>query len=178
MPVIAVWTPADALLDIAIPLGLVAAVRSGLVVDLDPAGPNVGSGPTLAELVSEEPTAAQLAPVDGAAAYLSNGGVEPDAAWPVVAALVERWPATVLRCAPRGPRPDAAIAVLPLLPAPFTLRAEGRCVYQRTAVSPREAPAGPVLPRPRPETISSLLAGRRPATDRWLRSLRSLWEHA
>ncbi len=175
MPVLAVWSPADAILDVAVPLALVASVPTGIVVDLDPDGPVVGEGPSLAELVAEEPTAEQLRPVAGAAAYLSNGGVDADDAWPVVEALAARWPAVVLRCAPRLQRPASALAVLPLLPEPFTLRADGRCVYQRIGVSPGVTPDGPVLPRPRRGTIAALLTGRRPGRDRWMRSVAALW---
>lgn len=175
MPVIATWSPADAALDILVPLGLVAGVPSGLVIDLDPNGPNLGGEWTLADLVRQGPSRSHLEPPRRARAFLTNGGVPAEDAAPVVSALVDRWPATVLRCAPRLPRPEGSIAFVPLLPEPFTAGFPGETVYQRTAFSPRTAPVGVTLPPPRRRTVACLLAGQSPPKDRWIRALGALW---
>lgn len=177
MSVLATWSPLDAALDILLPLGLVASARSGLVVDLDPDGPRLGDGPTLADLVRSGPTRSQLEPAGSGSGFLSNGGVEPAEATSVVAALIERWPRVVLRCSPRDVRPPGSIAALPLLPEPFTPALGGTVVYQRCAFSPRSRPEGLVLPIPKRRTVEALFGGRRPATrrDPWLRSVSTLW---
>lgn len=177
MTVLATWTPVDAALDALVPLGLVAASSDGgLVIDLDPRGPQVGHGATLADLVADGPTSTQLEYSSGRRGYLSNGGVEAVDAGPVIAAFVDRWPHVVLKCPSHGPRPDGAIAFLPLLPEPFSLRVQGRCVFQRSVASPTRSPDGPVLPIPRRATIDALFAGRRPTRrDKWLTSVGRLW---
>ena len=187
MPVLATWSPLDAALDILLPLGLVASTGSGLVIDLDPEGPRLGPGPTLADLVRSGPTLEQLEPPQTArtgkgfggkaSGFLSNGGVNAGEATPVVAAMIERWPSVVLRCSPRDAQPPGSIAALPLLPEPFTPVGTGRVVYQRCAFSPRRKPEGVVLPIPRRRTVEALFAGRRPPSKRdpWLRAVARLW---
>lgn len=177
MPVIATWTPNDAVLDVVVPLGLAVAVGTALVIDVDPDGPRSAHGSTLAQLVADGPTRVDLEPQQSGPAYLPNGGVEIAEASSVIAALVARWPAAVLRCPPRQPRPDGALAVVPLLPEPWGTHHRGRTLYQRTVLSPSTAPDGVVLPRPRRSTVAALLAGRRPPIrDRWIRALRAVWE--
>ena len=177
MPVLATWSPLDASLDILLPLGLVAGRHPGLVVDLDPNGPSLGDGPTLADLVAAGPTRSQLEPAGGGSGFLSNGGVDPSDATGVVAALIERWPRVVLRCSPRDLRPPGSIAALPLLPEPFTPALGGKVVYQRCAFSPRSKPDAMVLPIPRRGTVEALFGGRRPSArwDPWLKSGATLW---
>lgn len=176
MPVIATWSPADAALDILAPLGLAVAAGTALVIDGDPSGPVVGTGPTLAQLQSEGPTRTQLEPTGRGAAFLANGGVTIEQAADVIRALIERWPAVVLRCEARGPRPEGAVGFAPLLPEPHTIRLSEPAVYQRCRLSPAESPNGSVLPVPQRRTVERLLAGRAPMrSDRWIRSLADVW---
>lgn len=178
MPVIAAWCPNDAALDVLVPLGLAVAAGTALVVDLDPEGPRVGPGPSLAELVSDGASRRHLEPVTDGVGFLANGGVDADDAVSVVRALAQRWPAVVLRCPSRHPRPDGAIGVVPLLPEPFTPRLAPPGVYQRCGFSPRSAPPGMVLPPIGRRTAELLLSGRRPRrSDRWIRAVGSLWGH-
>lgn len=178
MSVIATWSPADAALHTLVPLGLAVAAGTALVIDLDREGARIGSGPTLADLVREGATRAQLEPSRRGPAFLSNGGIEPADAQELIAGLCERWPAVVLRCPPRLDRPVGSIAILPLLPDPHTLVAASPAVYQRCGFSPRHAPAGLVLPVPRRGTVEHLLGGRSPRrSDRWIRALQPLWSH-
>ncbi len=178
MSVIATWSPADAALHTLVPLGLAVAAGTALVIDLDPEGARMGPGPTLADLVREGATRAQLEPSRRGPAFLPNGGIDPADAQEVIAGLCERWPGVVLRCPPRLDRPLGSIAVLPLLPEPHTLVAASPAVYQRCGFSPRSAPAGLVLPMPRRGTVEHLLGGRSPrGSDRWIRALVPLWGH-
>ncbi len=179
MPVIATWSPADAALGVLVPLGLVSAARTGLVIDLDPNGPTVGGGPSLADLVRRGPTRAELQPRSGAAGYLQNGGIEPEETVEVVSALADRWPAIVLRCSPRMTQPEGAVTFLPLLPEPYGIRVGGRVVYQRCGFSPKASPRAPVLPRPRARTVQNLFGGGSVAVrDPWIKALRDVWKLA
>ncbi|MGI9666304.1 MAG: hypothetical protein ACR2N2_04270 [Acidimicrobiia bacterium] len=176
MPVLASWIPVDAALNVLIPLGLVSTPTGGLVIDLDRAGPAVGPGPTLAQLVNDGPTAEQLRFTSGRRGYLSNGGVDVAAASNVIEAFVERWPRVVLKCPAAGPRPEGAVAFLPLLPSPFTPTSPDPCVYQRSALSPSGRADSVVLPIPRRGTVSALMKGAQPSgRDRWLSALGRMW---
>jgi hypothetical protein len=179
MPVLATWSPRDALLDAIVPLGLASAAGTALVVDLDPAGPSWSGSFTLADLVRRGPTRDELVPSRRGPAVLANGGIEADEAADVVSALTDRWPAVVLRCPPNVPCPAGAIAVLPLLPEPFALSAEPPVVYQRSRLSPRVKPQPLILPPPSRRTVAALLSSRQPLTpDRWIRALRTIWSLA
>lgn len=176
MPVIATWTPNDAILDVAVPLGLAVAAGTAIVVDADPSGPRLGDGATLAQLVARGPTRADLEPPSSGPAFLSNGGIDVGEASEVIAALAARWPALILRCAPGVHKPDGAITFAPLLPEPWGRAYPGRVVFQRSPMSPAIDPGHPVLPRPRRATIAALLAGRRPVRrDRWIKALGAVW---
>jgi len=175
--VLALWSPVDLMLGVVGPLGATAAGGTALLIDLDSAGPRYGGPYSLADLVSRGPTQAQLEPARSGAAVLRNGGVSPDEAEEVVAALVARWPNVVLRCPPSGDIATRGIALLPLLPEPFTPTVNGTAVYQQTALSGRKPRDVQVLPIPRPATVRGLLAGVRPRPrDRWIRALGALWE--
>jgi len=179
LTVLATWSPSDALLDVIVPLGLAAAARTALVIDLDPGGPIPDVPFTLADLVGRGPTLEELEPSGRGAAFLPNGGVAVEEAAEVVDALARRWPAVVLRCPPGEPAPEGATTFLPLLPRPFTLTARPPVVYQRYAMSPSDAVEGRVLPPPSLRTVVGLLNHRSPPPrDRWIRSLRSIWGSA
>jgi hypothetical protein len=176
LSVLALWSPSDLMLGVVGPLGAAAAAGTALLVDLDPNGPEYGGAHSLADLVQSGPTRSQLEPARSGPAVLRNGGVAPEDAEEVVSALIRMWPNVVLRCAPDATATGMAVALLPLLPEPFTPRVEGRAVYQRTSLSTRQ-PAGEIaLPVPRRGTISALLAGQRPRyRDRWIRSFERVW---
>ncbi|MEN8039979.1 MAG: hypothetical protein ABFR95_00575 [Actinomycetota bacterium] len=176
MPVLALWSPVDALLGIVAPLGAASAAGTALVIDLDPSGPGFGGPFSLAELVERGPTRSQLEPSKSGPAVLRNGGIKPEDAQEVIAELIARWPNVVLRCPPSANLDSEAVAVLPLLPPPFTPIVHGATVYQRTRMESR-APGGRLaLPVPRAGTIRSLLHGERPPRrDRWIGALRQVW---
>lgn len=97
MPVLSVLTHHDDLLGVVAPLVVAATHQTALVVDLDPVGARLPTRRSLAELVSEGPTRAELSPTKTGLAVLGNGGVTADESADVVAALCDRWPAVVLR---------------------------------------------------------------------------------
>lgn len=176
MPLVATWSPADAALDILVPLGLAVAAGTCVVIDLEPMGPVVGSGPSLADLAADGPERRDLEPRGPGVAYLANGGIDPVEADGVIRGIADRWPAVVLRCDPRAPRPTGAIALATLLPEPYLRIHHPPAAYQRCGFSPQRAPEGVVLPTIRRGTVDALLAGRLPRrSDRWIRSLRPLW---
>ena len=130
MPVIALWSPSDLLTSVLTPIALASTRRPSLMIDLDPSGPRFGGTFTLADLVRDSPTKAQLDSVPGRTAVLANGGVQSNDAGAVVGALCERWPFVVLRCDPSEPPPRRAVPVIPLLPEPFSMHAGRAGVFQ------------------------------------------------
>ncbi len=179
MPALAIWTPEDGVLGAVAPLGLAAAAPgTALVVDLDPLGPTYPGPESLADLLRRGARRSDLAPERAGMAVLRNGGADPADVAPVLAAMAERWPHLVLRLPPRpAPQepPAPVVAVRPLLPA-GVFPWDGRpAVYQRCGWPLRAPGPGPVLPPPRSGTWAALLAGSRPAPDRWLRAWRTVW---
>ena len=157
--------------------GRAAAAGTALVVDLDPAGPAYPGAASLAELVTEGPRRSDLVPDQKGVAVLRNGGVTPEAADPVLQALVAGWPSVVLRVARREDATGrASVApVHPLLPGWLAPVPSGPAVYQRTGFRGKPPGPGPVLPRPRPFLVASLLEGTMPGRSGWVRAWRSVW---
>jgi hypothetical protein len=177
MPVLALWSPVDLFLGVVGPLGAAAGGGTALLVDLDPNGPRYGGSHSLADLVARGPTRSQLEPTRSGPAVLRNGGVTPEDAEEVVTALVERWPNVVLRCAPDSEPGAGRIALLPLLPEPFTPTVDGASIYQQTNLSRRRPSIAHVLPVPRHGTVRALLAGVQPRPrDRWISAFGRVWE--
>jgi len=175
MAVLAVHTREDGLLSALAPLGLGAATGTALVIDLDPAGPRYPGAGSLAELVSDGPRRSDLSPTRAGLAVLRNGGVDARSAADVVAALVEGWPAVVLRLpkASGDLRPD--VEVRPLVPGGLYPHDSGpSIVYQDLGFRiPAEGPVLPPLKRP---AAAALLAGTVPFRSSWVRAWRAMWE--
>jgi hypothetical protein len=179
MAVVAVWSPIDLVLSLVAPLGCALQAGTALVVDLDPHGPPMSGGGDLASLVARGPTEAELRPERSGIAVIGNGGVTPSDASDVIAALADRWPNLVLRCAPTDAPPDAAVPLIPVLPAPFAIHIDRPAIYQRTPFGGDTHPGTRVLPVPRQATVRSLLSGCVPVRkDRWVGSLEHVWELA
>lgn len=191
VPALATWTPDDGLLGAAAPLALgLAAPGPCLVVDLDPEGPAFPGSGSLAALVADGPRRADLVPPRrSGTAVLRNGGVSVDDAGEVLGALLAGWPFLVARL-PVGTglahSQEAAVASIPRVPVLSTLPVDlwpGRlppgapAVQQRLRSGDRPSRPGPVLPRPGHGTWQSLLAGRIPAGDPWIRAWRPVWSH-
>ncbi len=181
MTALSTWVPEDGVLGAVAPLGLAAARRTALVLDLDPAGPRYPGALSLALLVERGPRRIELQPERRGTAVLTNGGVEPDDAADVVVALVAGWPDVVVRL-PAGRRDLAArfdlpvVPFRPLLPASPTGGAAEPSVWQSAGWRVRPHGPGPVLPRPAASTVGALLGGVRPPRSRWLRALQGVWE--
>ena len=179
MAVVAVWSPVDLVLSLVVPLGCALHRGTALVVDLDPAGPPMPGDGDLASLVARGPTEAELRPERRGVAMIGNGGIAASDAADVIAALADRWPNLVLRCAPSHGPPEGAVPVIPILPAPFTIRIDRPSVYQRTHFGGEPVKGAPVLPSPKPGTVRALLAGRAPGRrDRWVGALEQVWSLA
>ena len=179
MAVVAVWSPVDIVLSLVAPLGCALQSGTALVVDLDPGGPSMPGNGDLASLVARGPTEAELRPERRGVAVIGNGGIAASDASEIIAALADRWPNLVLRCAPNQVPPDAAVPVIPILPAPFSIRLDRPSVYQRTHFGGDPQPGSAVLPAPKASTVRSLLSGQIPTRrDRWIGSLELIWELA
>ncbi len=174
MSAVALWSPSDYVLSVLAPLAVAASRSSCLVVDLDTQGPIHPSPYTLADLVSDGPTAAQLEPRKGPPHLLPNGGVAPHEAREVVSALVDRWPNVVLRCPPAEPAPSDAIQLIPLLPTP-TRVSRGPVVFQDLGFGVEPPNGTTSVRRPRRSTIESLINHRVPLGSRWVRDLAAIW---
>ncbi len=176
MSTIAVWTPHDLVLSLAIPLGLASRRATAIVIDLDPSGPPLSGGGDLASLVQRGPTEADLSPSKAGIAVLGNGGVTVPEASEVIAAIAQRWPNVVMRCSPHESPGSGAVTIVPVLPEPFAIVAAGKVAFQRTSFGGDPEPGAIVLPVPRPAVIRSLLSGRiPPMKDRWMRAIDGVW---
>lgn len=72
---------------------------------------------------------------------------------------------------------SGGIALVPLLPEPYTPSVDGPVVYQRTHLSYTKPKDNHVLPVPRTATVKALLAGSQPrSNDRWIKALSQLWD--
>ena len=150
------------------PFGLAAAAGTALVVDLD-AGAATYPGQTLRDLVDGSLTADHLRPRAGRVGVVANGGIDEEEASDVLAALVEAWPAVVLRVPPGS----TDLPVLPLEPAEICGRRPSRAVWQATTRG-SSAP-GLVLPPLRRSVVRALCRGSVEMRSRWVRSWRPVW---
>lgn len=168
---LAVHTLHDDVLGVVAPFALAASRRTALVIDLDPDGIPLPGDRTLARLVEDEPTLAELVPSRSGVAVLPHGGIDVAAAGPVVAALLDSWPCVVVR----SRRPLAGIPfaeVAPLIPGVDT-KASPR-VWVRTGIGRVKPGPGPVVDGPSRAAVASVVARRAP-TGRWLRSWAGVW---
>ena len=176
MSVIALWSESDHLLSVLAPIGLALNRSPSLVVDLDPFGPRYQTEYSLADLVADGPTRAQLEPPASGITVLPNGGVAVAQASDVVGALANRWPNVVIRCDPRAEPPDSAVAIVPLLPAPFLSPRHGRVVFQSLGFRVPTPAGSLVLPSPDTATVRALTGlARPPVRSKWVRALGKLW---
>ena len=182
--VIGLRTESDHVLSVVAPVGLAAAAaRPALVIDLDPDGPPYPGTRSLADLVDEGPTRAELLPgIPGAhgagVALLRNGGVGWEQALPMVEALAQRWPALVLRL-PVSPEPWPwpVVPVVCLLPGILRPLRGSAAVWQSMTTRRDRAPGpGPVLPALNRSTLSSMLTLRAEPRGRWVHAWSQVWE--
>lgn len=175
MPALAMWTPEDGLLGALAPLGAALAAGDAIVVDLDPDGPRYPGDRSLADLVADDPTEADLAPRSGVS-VLRNGGVAPGVGAEVVAALLDRWERVVLRLSPRSrPGGEVPVVTVRLLTGGWFQAEEPASVWQATTDLVPMPTDGIRLPVPEPATVRALLAGRRPGRSKWIAAWRAVW---
>lgn len=175
MPALAVHCATDGVLGVIAPLALAASAGTALVVDLDPAGPRYPGSGSLAALVADGPRRADLRPARSGVCVLRNGGVSPVDAGAVLAALIDGWPAVVLRS---GEHEDVCptVPLVPLLPGDLIAVAHHRAVYQQIGFNEEAPGPGPVLPTPSRSAVRALCEGKLPLGSRWIRSWRQVWE--
>ena len=171
MVALAVHTLHDDVLGMLAPLALASFHRTALVIDLDPEGIPLPGRRTLADLVEDGPTLAELVPSRKGLAVLPHGGVPIPAAMEVVDALVRSWPCVVVRT--RTPLDGIPfVRVAPLIPGVDT-RVPPR-VWVRTGIGRVEPGPGPVVDAPSRSAFNSVPACQTP-TGRWLRSWGPAW---
>jgi hypothetical protein len=175
MPALAVHCATDGVLGAIAPLALAASAGTALVVDLDPAGPRYPSNGSLAALVAEGPRLADLRPARRGVCVLRNGGVSLEAASEIAAALIDGWPAVVLRSVEQQ-HICPTVPLVPLLPGELIAVAHHRAVYQQIGFSEQAPGPGPVLPTPSRGTVRALCEGKLPLRSRWIRGWRRVWE--
>jgi hypothetical protein len=173
-----VRTEVDSILSVLAPLGLAAAAHGPcLLIDLDSRGPQYPSKRSLAELVADGPTRAEIAPDRRGVALLRNGGI----AWTDAAEIVERlastWGSVCLRVSTdQAGLPWPVIPVVPLLPGFLAPRRGRSAVWQASARGQVAPGPGPLLPPLGRRLVHSLLEARFAPHGRWIRSWHQVWE--
>lgn len=176
MTCLAVNTDHDRLLSALAPIGLATAATTALVVDLETSGVPFPGQRSLADLVRDGPTRAELLqPTKPGVALLRNGGVDIKDAWETVDLLAMHWPAVVLRTVAND-LPVPVIPVIPLYPGWMKPRSDRPAVWQTMSASQEPPGPGPVLPPLPRSRILSVCEGRLPTRGRWVRAWRAVWE--
>lgn len=171
----------DPVLHALAPLGLAAARKTALVVDLDDEAPSYPGSTSLAELVVAQPKLSDLRPLRPGVAVLPNGSVHPREAAEVIEALVAGWPAVVLRFGAAQDLPPAllevpVVPVAPLLPGFLHPPLTGTAVYQSVHSGPPPRLRGVVLPPLGRSQIQGMLTRRGLPPQRWVRAWEGVWE--
>ena len=160
----------------AAPLGLaLASGGTALVVDLAPDAVAYRGEHSVAQLLEDGPRAVDLTPERSGVAVLPSGGADVEAAAELVDHFVAGWPAVVLRMEAGAKSRWPMVPVVPLLPVERDVPS-GRVVFQDLGWGVRPSEPGLIAPVPRRATWQALAAGRRPIPDRWVRSLREVWQ--
>lgn len=169
----AVWSP-DPMLSAVVALGLGASLSTALVIDL--AGDlRVPSRRSLADLISDGPSSAELSPGRSGVAVASGAGARELDSRSLADSLATGWPSVIVRLgAPRWE--GALIPVRPLYPGWMAPTTGSASVWQPLGGAGTAPGPGPVLPRLGHRVASSLLGGRIPVRSRWVRALAPVWE--
>ena len=171
MAVLAIRTHHDDLLGVVAPLAVAMSRSTALVVDLDREGIALPGTRTLADLVADGPTMAELVPARAGIACLPNGGIGSEAAMEVLTALGKGWPNVVVRVRTE-PEALRTLHVIPVVP-----RMEpgaDATVWVHTGLMDIGVD-GPVVRGSTRSAICAALAGRT-MRGRWLRSWSHVWE--
>jgi hypothetical protein len=163
----------DPVLSLLGAMGLGQAVGTALVVDMC-RDLNLRIARSLADIVAEGPTLAELSPGRSGVALLSSGPLSPAECLAAVGALAPHWPAVVVRCE-QGKWDGPTVPVRPLLPGLLQWTAPGPAVWQPLAGSVRPPGPGPVLPRLRASSVRRMLSGRALPRSRWVHAWGPVW---
>lgn len=177
---LAVRCGVDPVLHALAPLGLAAARRTALVVDLDDEAPAYPGSTSLAKLVVSQPRLDDLRPRRTGVAVLPNGSVSPQEASEVIEALVRGWPAVVFRVGssfllPAGFSQTPVVPVAPLLPGFLYPSLAGAAAYQTTSYGPPPQVRGILLPPLSRAQIHRMLSGTGLPPGRWVRGWEKAW---
>lgn len=172
-PILGVWSP-DPILSLVAPIGLAASAGTALVVDMCAA--SATSGRTLASLMTDGPTLAELSPGRQGIAWLPGGDADRTEAVELITQLGSHWPAVVVRVGDRD-LPFATVPVIPLFPGRLVPKVETpNGVWQPVRGGAEPPGPGPVLPRLRAGVVRKMLAGQLPRRSKWVAAWRSVWE--
>ncbi len=173
--ILAIRTEVDSVLSVVAPLGLLAAAeRPALLIDLDPEGPAYPGPRSLAELVEEGPTRAELEP--NGVAMLRNGGISFEAASALVARLGQVWPSVTLRLGPADNLEVPLVPVIPLLPGVLAPTGGRAAVWQQASAGQVAPGPGPVLPHLNRAKLTALLEARTLPSGRWVDAWKAVWQ--
>ncbi|HEX2420623.1 MAG TPA: hypothetical protein VHL55_03400 [Acidimicrobiia bacterium] len=176
--ILGVRTAIDSVLSVVAPIGLAAAAdRPALVLDLDPAGPRYPSKRSLADLVADGPTRAELTPGTEGMALLRNGGVGWGEAVVMIERLAHAWTSLILRVGGgESGLPWPVIPVFPLLPGFLTVTEARAAVWQASDRGQIPPGPGPVLPPLSRRDTRTLLETRSVPRGRWVRAWQQVWD--
>ena len=171
MASLAVCTHHDDFLGLVAPFAIATARPTVLVVDLDADGLEFPGERTLADLVADTPTLAELAPGRYGVVSLPNGGVSPEHAAGVMSALMRGWPDVVVR----SRAPIAGVPFVNVMPALPGVGPSGPCAWVRSGLASGLDEEGVHV---RPPTRNAYRAVHTGSTlsGRWLRSWAAVWE--
>jgi hypothetical protein len=164
----------DPVMSLLGPIGLAAAAGTALVVDMG-RGVRIPPRRTLADIATDGPRLAELAPGRRGVAFVSAHGLAAGQVAELVGRLSMHWPAVVIRIgdsAWEGP----TVPLIPLYPGWLAPDHEGAAVWQSMPGGSRPPGPGPVLPNPGRVMIARVLGGGLPRRDRWVRAWLQAWE--
>jgi hypothetical protein len=164
---------ADPVLSFLAALGLGQAAGTALVIDLC-RDLTLRSGRTLADIVEDGPSLAELSPGRSGVALLSTGPLQAGECRPVIESLAINWPAVIVRCHP-GQWDGPTVPVRALLPGLLQSVEQSPGVWQPFVPGVRPAGPGPVLPRLRGTLVRRMLAGRPAGRSKWVRAWTAVW---
>jgi hypothetical protein len=163
----------DPILSFVAPIGMVACVGTGLVVDLvSIAQPGVR---TLREISIDGPSLAELSPGRGGVAFLQGGDISTAEAIETLELLAARWPAVTVRVS-GSDWPFPVVPVIPMYPGRLLPEPAHAGVWQPVSGQGTPRGPGPLLPRLRPSVARRLLAGQLPRRSKWVDAWRPVWD--
>lgn len=155
-------------------IGLAASLGTTLLVDLTD---QMGSpkARTLADIAAEGPRLAEVRPGRRGVAVIRSGLLPQAEVDLVVDMMALRWHGVVVLLG-SGEWAGAVVPLRPLFPGWLAPTTTETSVWQRVPGGSSPPGPGPILPLLRSGAVRRMLAGGMPATGRWLRGWRTVWE--